>query len=82
MINKNNLFDTMLNNKKILFIPIYSMRDYKTGIYNLEADGNMARIYSKIRTAKPKEAVVAIPQHIVIYSVSQEKFRRNIVAGK
>ena len=47
MINKNNLFDTMLNNKKILFIPIYSMRDYKTGIYNLEADGNMARIYSR-----------------------------------
>ena len=60
-------FDEMINGKKILFIPIYSMRDYKTGLYNLLADGNMARIYSKIKTAKPKESFVAIPENIVIY---------------
>lgn len=64
-MSKKSLFDTMITGKKVLFIPIYSMRDYKTGIYNLEADGNMARIYSKLRTAKPEKAVVAIPQYVL-----------------
>lgn len=42
------MFKKWLKNKNVLFIPIYSMRNYETGFYNLANDGNMARIVSKL----------------------------------
>lgn len=47
--------------KKALFIPVYSMRDYETGSYNLQADGNMARIISKLASSNFEGATVLIP---------------------
>lgn len=49
--------------KNILFVPIYSMRDYATGVYRLDNDGNMARIVSKlIELDEYNNATVYIPE--------------------
>lgn len=50
-----------VNEKAVLMIPIFSMRSYETGIYNLSADGNMARILSFLLNANYKFATVLIP---------------------
>lgn len=47
--------------KRVLFIPIYSMRDYQTGEYNLDNDGNFARILSALANINFVEATVLIP---------------------
>lgn len=54
-----------VKNKSILMIPIFSMRSYETGIYNLNADGNMARILSFLFTAEYKSAVVLVPENCI-----------------
>ncbi len=50
---KNNIYNNSLINElnkvsKILFIPIVSMRNYDTGLYDLACDGNINRILSTI----------------------------------
>lgn len=59
-------------NKKILFIPVYSMRSYETGVYNLAADGNMARVVSKALDIGPdaNKIVILIPEN----SIGVEKY--------
>lgn len=51
----------ILKNKKVLFIPVYSMRNYETGKYNLAADGNMARIVSKLLEVDFDSATILYP---------------------
>ena len=50
-----------IKGKDVLFIPIYSMRDYATGVYKLDSDGNMARIVSKLIECDYNSATVYIP---------------------
>ena len=50
-----------IKGKDVLFIPIYSMRDYATGVYKLDSDGNMARIVSKLIECDYNFATVYIP---------------------
>lgn len=50
-----------IKGKSVLFIPIYSTRSYKTGLYDLSADGNMARIISMILSGKPAKATILVP---------------------
>lgn len=56
------MFDKILPGKTVLFIPVYSMRSYVTGKYNLKTDGNFNRVMAVIRKYKPRVAVVTIPE--------------------
>lgn len=60
-MSKNKSIEQLCKDKKIAFIPIYSMRDYKTGEYNLFADGNMSRIISKLYSTDFVSATIFIP---------------------
>ncbi len=51
--------------KNVLMIPIFSMRSYETGLYNLAADGNMARILSFLLDADFRSATVLIPENSI-----------------
>lgn len=53
----------MIAGKRVLFIPVYSMRSYETGLYDLSCDGNMARIMSIILTSNVEHATITIPSH-------------------
>ena len=50
-----------LKNKNVLFIPVFSMRDYKTGKYKLNCDGNMARILSIVYSSQLNNCIITIP---------------------
>jgi len=50
-----------LNNKKILYIPMYSMREYDTGFYNLAADGNISRFISKLSRCHGVDLTITMP---------------------
>lgn len=54
--------DDRIKDSKVLFIPVYSMREYTTGKYKLLNDGNMNRVISKVFSAKPKKATILIPE--------------------
>ncbi len=47
-LNLQSNLEYMINNKKILLIPIYSMRSYTTNKYNLATDVNDNKIISKL----------------------------------
>lgn len=51
-----------LRNKNVLFIPVFSMRDYKTGKYKLTCDGNMARILSIVYSSQLNNCMITIPR--------------------
>lgn len=57
-----SIFEKIVTGKKVVFAPVYSMRSYETGEYNLEADGNFNRVMSVIRKYKPKTAYVLLPE--------------------
>lgn len=52
-----------IENKIVVFIPLFSMRNRKTGIYELEHDGNFARIKSLLKTSNPRYAYILTPQN-------------------
>lgn len=51
----------MLKGKYVLFIPVYSMRSYKTGKYNLTKDGNFMRVLSKAMSCGCAHAQILLP---------------------
>lgn len=55
------MLNDLIKNKNVLFIPVYSMRDRQTGYYNLDNDGNYARILSLLKNSAFKHATVLIP---------------------
>ena len=61
MKNDNKLIFTICD-KNVLFVPVYSMRSRITGKYNLENDGNMARILSILFQDLLKSAIVLVPE--------------------
>lgn len=66
-----------IKNKRVLFIPVFSTRSYKTGEYNLALDGNMARIISKILSAAPSFSEVLIPDNSINLNVWLNALSRN-----
>ena len=52
----------ILHKKRVFFIPIYSMRSHKTNLYNLQNDGNFARVMYKIKKSNCS-ATVLVPQY-------------------
>lgn len=60
-----------LSNKKILYIPIVSMRDHQTLKYNLECDGNVTRFISVFQQVKNSDITITIPKAI---TSSSEQF--------
>lgn len=54
--------EQIIEEKRILLIPIISMRSYETCLYNLMADGNISRIVSKLACSNFKQATVLIPE--------------------
>lgn len=56
----------LLRGKKVLFIPVYSMRSYSTGKYDLRCDGNFARVMHVIFKSELFKPTVLLPsQHIM-----------------
>lgn len=51
-----------IRNKIAAFIPVLSMRDYQTGKYKLNCDGNMMRVLSMIYESGVKHAYITIPK--------------------
>lgn len=47
---------------KTLFIPIYSMRSYETGLFDILCDGNMARVLNMCKDNESQIVYVAIPE--------------------
>ena len=54
--------EKILKNKKVLFIPIISMRSYKNNKYNLFSDGNINRVLYKIKKSNC-DATLTIPKN-------------------
>lgn len=54
-----------ITGKNVLFIPMLSARSYETGLYNLLLDGNMARLVSMLKVAKPRHATILIPYNVI-----------------
>lgn len=63
-----------LKGKRVLFIPIFSMRSYATGTYELDHDGNFARIQSLIDTTDLEVAFVTIPRKAALHRQMSEKY--------
>lgn len=53
--------ENLLNGKKVLMIPVYSARSYKTGIYDLAADGNVTKFLMKIITSNAESFDILYP---------------------
>lgn len=65
--------------KRVLFVPIFSMRDRKTGTYHLENDGNFARLMSFIMQSDLQESRMLIPWDYTIDDVMLCKMREKNV---
>lgn len=74
----------LIENKKVLFIPVYSMRDRVTNQYDLSKDGNFHRIESLLYSAKCKSATVLIPENAKLATVLPNaiKFEKCWAYGK
>lgn len=57
-----NLIDK-LQHKKFMYIPVVSMRDYKTDLYNLECDSNVNRILTVLYQLYNCEATILLPSY-------------------
>ena len=61
-----------IKNKVALFIPVISMRDYATGLYKLNCDGNIARILSMVYQSDIILAYITVP---VYEKIDKDDFR-------
>jgi hypothetical protein len=53
-----------ISGKKVLYVPMYSMRDYDTGAYDLSCDGNVNRFLTMLSFAKDVDLVFMVPANI------------------
>ena len=63
MINEYDKLNKLLNNKKVLYIPIYSCFDYNTKLLNFKSDGNINRFlttFSNINSYKSLDVLCPI----------------------
>lgn len=57
--------EELLTGRKSLYIPIVSMRDYETGVYDLAKDGNVNRMISKLSKAHRATITITLPRNTV-----------------
>lgn len=57
-----NSIEEIMKNNNVLLIPVYSTRSYKTGIYDLAADGNVTKFLMKIVSSKAKSIDMFYPR--------------------
>lgn len=60
VINYSSEIEKYLENKKVLYIPVISMRSRITGLYDLAADGNVNRFLSKFSQCKNLDVDITI----------------------
>ena len=51
----------LVKGKYVLIVPTYSMRSYETGLYDLNCDGNFARVASFINQCEADNVCVTVP---------------------
>lgn len=68
-------FASLFKDKNVLFIPIYSARSYETGIYQLQNDGNFARIYSTVKSLPLKSATILIPNNSELHLTDENNIK-------
>lgn len=61
-INLHDALSKRLEHKRILYIPIYSMRSYETGLYDVSCDGNVNRFISKFSKINYKSLTITYPE--------------------
>lgn len=54
--------EEIMKNNNVLLIPVYSTRSYKTGIYDLAADGNVTKFLMKIVNSNAKSIDMFYPR--------------------
>lgn len=74
--------EELMNNKKILFVPVYSTRSYETGTYDLAADGNVSKIIMKLLNSTYKNVDILFPMNSVnleeVKSILQDMQIKNV----
>lgn len=55
--------ENLIKEKSVLMIPVYSTRSYKTGVYDLLADGNISKFLMKIMQSEAKEIDILFPNN-------------------
>lgn len=58
-------FAELLKDKNVLMIPVYSARSYKTGKYNLTADGNVSKYLMKITKSNAEKITIFYPDNSI-----------------
>lgn len=61
VVNIETGIEDEFNNNKVLYIPMYSMREYNSGKYNLAADGNVNRFLSKLSMCVGVDLYITAP---------------------
>ena len=62
---KTTGLEERLSGKRVYMVPMYSMRDYETGQYNLMCDGNVNRVLSKLSQCKDVTLEILVPENVV-----------------
>lgn len=61
IVNIETGIEGEFNFNHVLYIPMYSMREYNSGKYNLAADGNVNRFLSKLSMCQGVNLFLAVP---------------------
>lgn len=78
------MFGEILSHKRVLFVPVYSGRSHETGLYDLDHDGNFARLMS-LCARIDMEAFILIPDKIVKFPKSNNEkviFAQSMIYGE
>lgn len=73
--------EELIKNKSVLMIPVYSTRSYKTGVYDLLADGNVSKFAMKILKSDAKKIDILYPNVSTgIDEIKQiiQKYKKNV----
>jgi hypothetical protein len=78
-LNLSSYLEKVMDGKKVLLIPMVSMREYGSNIYNLACDGNLNAVIKKIRSMKSGEVTLTIPKKNKNKEFLYEKFKESKV---
>jgi len=62
-LNLYSYLEKEMDGKRVLLIPMVSMREYGSNVYNLSADGNLNAVITKIKLMKSGEVYLTIPKN-------------------
>lgn len=69
--------ERIMNNKDVLFVPVYSARSYKTGAYDLAVDGNMSRVLMKVLKSQANHIDIFVPDNCENIRLIEDILLRN-----